>query len=229
MPVPFHFRIRAFDYNWLNSMNKDQDQHKLIDCAPGESIIYAYEEIQSPSLFDQAKKIPMQGILKSDDSEAYFYLKVHDDFILKLYPLLKESEASKESLTLKENQALPKIEAFKENQSLKKNEHNLNYPKQNIQMPDYFSATKNIGAHITVVYREEWDLSQKMGEVGNSYLFTLDSLIKVSAFNKIFYVIVVHSKELTAIRQKYGLSTKLNYHGLLVPFHITIAVQLSNL
>jgi hypothetical protein len=161
----------------------------LIDCVPGETIHYSYEEIQNPDLLDYAKEnFSLEGSIKSANSESYYYLKIDDDFIFKLFPLIK------------------------------KNNHS------NLQLPGYFSGEKKAGAHITVAYEEEWNKSMEMLEIDKIYSFELDKLIKLSVFNKIIYAIVVRAKELEELRQKYGLPIQLNYHGLLVPFHITIGV-----
>lgn len=98
-----------------------------------------------------------------------------------------------------------------------------------VQMPNYFSPPKMAGAHITVVYANEPradDMKQdiKMGKIGSDFNFSIENFIKVSAFQKSFYALTVYSPELEELRSHYDLSVKPNYYGLLVPFHITIAI-----
>lgn len=162
-----------------------------------KNLAFTYREIHCPILLEYARnKFSNQGILKSDETETYFYLKVEDDYILKLFPLLKEYKEIKE----KEN---------------------------DIKLADYFGpGPNNVGAHISVVYPEECEGDLYMQEVGQMFDFKILNLLEVAVFNKTFYALTVSSSKLELLRNKYGLSSKLSYHGLLVPFHITIAISI---
>lgn len=63
----------------------------IIECANPKEIAFSYKEISNPTLLKYAKKkLPLQGTLKQDNTGSYYYLKIHDDFIFKLFPLIKE-------------------------------------------------------------------------------------------------------------------------------------------
>ncbi len=155
-------------------------------------IAFSYHAINNSSLLQYANtQLPHQGILKYDELEQYCYLKIHDDFICKLFHFLDQD---------------------------------------NINMPNYFNAKNRVGAHISVIYPNEVEISKladnnKLTEVDQCFNFTTTDLIKVNTFEKAFIALVVSSPSLQQLRIKYGLKTKLNYRGLLVPFHITIATS----
>jgi hypothetical protein len=133
------------------------------------------------------ENIPSTGILCQ--SKAYVYLKIHDDFIHKLFPLLD----------------------FKEK-----------------QMPPYFSAAyNNVGAHISVIYTDEFQEIFTLKEVGMRVDFEILDLYKMkvkTAFkNFSAFIVWVRSQPLEHLRLQYGFPQKPVYHGVGVDFHITIA------
>lgn len=102
-------------------------------------------------------------------------------------------------------------------------------PKEKaLQIPNYFTPPKTAGAHITVAYANEEKakalqkniLSHK---VTTTFYFEVERLIKLNYLQKTYYLLIVSAPMLTELRLQHGLKDKLNYHGLWVPFHITIA------
>lgn len=162
----------------------------VIECANPQLINFAYTEIDNPVLLHYAKnKLPLTGVLKQNDIGAYYYLKIHDDFIFKLLPLIKE----------------PRLD-----------------------IPDYFSPRYNTGAHISVIYSEEMPTQKiHIHEFEQSFSFEIKDFLCISVFNKTLFALSVSSPSLEQLRLKYGLTTKLHYRGLLLPFHITIATRLN--
>jgi len=95
-----------------------------------------------------------------------------------------------------------------------------------LSIPDYFPPRYDTGAHISVIYPEEMPPEKiNMDELEQSFSFELASFLSISIFNKKFFALTVSSPALKQLRLKYNLPTKLNYRGLLVPFHITIATS----
>jgi len=98
-----------------------------------------------------------------------------------------------------------------------------------IELPTYFS-NPTIGAHISIIYPEEIkteDMQDMLKNESQASLHTFDvsQFIKISVFNKTYYVLSVLSPSLETVRKKYELPTLLNFKGLLVPFHITLAIK----
>jgi hypothetical protein len=95
-----------------------------------------------------------------------------------------------------------------------------------LQAPPYFTSECSMGAHISVIYPEElaenFLLDQKKDLI---YHFSPLDFYYIEVFNKQIAVLIVSSTELLQIRHHYGLPEKLNYKGLLVPFHITLGVN----
>jgi hypothetical protein len=160
----------------------------IIECNNPKNIAFSYKAISNPTLLEYAKnKLPLQGTLKQDDRGSYCYLKIQDDFIFELFPLIKEPDLS---------------------------------------IPDYFPPRYDTGAHISVIYSEEMPSEKiNINELGQSFTFEITGLLSISVFNKTFFALKVSSPALKKLRLKYKLPTKLNYRGLLVPFHITIATN----
>lgn len=106
--------------------------------------------------------------------------------------------------------------------------------ESNIIIPNYFSANNSIGAHISFLYPNEPNAGKITQEINSQkvkrvFSFAVLECIRVTVFDKIFFALVVSAPELEAFRLQLGLGMPLNYQGLLVPFHITIAVgDLSN-
>jgi len=74
-----------------------------------------------------------------------------------------------------------------------------------------------------VVYPEEALPGCCIAEINQAFSFELLDLVDIKVFSKRIIALTVTSTKLECLRIKYGLSKKLNYHGLLVPFHITLA------
>jgi hypothetical protein len=101
--------------------------------------------------------------------------------------------------------------------------------KEEIELPTYFS-TLSIGAHISIIYPEEIKTEGMKDNLKNEnqdslLAFDISQLIKISVFNKTYYVLSVISPSLEAVRKKHSLPSSLNFKGLLVPFHITLAIK----
>lgn len=168
----------------------------LIDTLPNSPVTFSFEILDFPDILNHAKtKLNQTGILKHEKTSSYCYLKVADEYILDLFPLLQAKIKQKELI-----------------------------------MPDYFSDEKNhMGAHISLVYPTEKNartISTHL-ESNNTFPschFTVNHLISISTMKKSFYALTVSCNALDEIRAQHGFSQKLNYYGLLVPFHITIGI-----
>lgn len=169
----------------------------LIETLKENSVEYSYEILKFPEIINFANHVlhPV-GTLAFEETSNFCYLKISDKYIFDTYHFL----------------------------------HNKNL-KIPINIPDYFTERKNrIGAHITLVYPEEPNAilikqniqSQKSL---NTFSFSVQDLLSVNVFNKTLVVLTVTCPELDQIRKVFGLPPKLNYNGLLVPFHITIATS----
>lgn len=86
--------------------------------------------------------------------------------------------------------------------------------------PPYFRESDSPGAHISVVYADEsYRLPKNLPELQKKFSFTPIRFEKVTnREGKVFYYLVVESKELEDFRTKYGLSRKLHGHE----YHITV-------
>jgi len=160
----------------------------LIECADSRKIEFTYTQLNNPELLAYAKhKLPLHGILKQDETKPYCYLKISDDFIFQLFPLLNE---------------------------------------KNIAIPEYFPPKQSGGAHISIMYQNEMEEKEirMLDELGQAFTFEILDLGVIQAFYKTFFTLIVSSPALEQLRIKYGFQNRLNFHGLLVPFHITIAM-----
>ncbi len=145
-----------------------------------------------PLLAAARTQLPLIGELLYHNSEPYCYLKIHDDFIYKLFPFIQTDQ---------------------------------------ISMPAYFHPDKFTGAHISLVYPNEANAIKitqdlKLGKIESTASFEVTGFASMTVFNKTMYALTVTSPELEKIRTQYGLSKELNYKGFLVPFHITLGIQL---
>ena len=91
--------------------------------------------------------------------------------------------------------------------------------------PPYFKKNAgDVGAHISVIMSDETP-NNNVREVGNEFRFTWGEVKSVKPDDwdevKKVYFIEVKSKQLSDLRQKYGLSRKINSTE---DFHITFAV-----
>lgn len=90
---------------------------------------------------------------------------------------------------------------------------------EGFEMPPYFRREDSAGAHITVFLVGEHIFPEI--EMGKEFQFEIKKIEIIQVPGKpAFIVIEVESKELEALREKYGLSPKV--HGT-HEFHITIA------
>ncbi|MGQ3889025.1 hypothetical protein ACQUW5_08340 [Legionella sp. CNM-1927-20] len=101
------------------------------------------------------------------------------------------------------------------------------YPLLNLPLitePNYFNP-EGIGAHISVVYPEEYELLD-IKELGCCYHFNIQQLVSAQFEHKTYYVLLVESPHLLQLRRQYKLSDYLNFKGYKISFHITIAKSL---
>lgn len=93
------------------------------------------------------------------------------------------------------------------------------------QLPDYFSESKNTGAHISVVYPGETLKIFQYNSLGQTCEFVLGSYFRAQIQNKIYFGCTIESPKLKQIRTDFGLGSQLNFKGIYVPFHFTIATK----
>lgn len=143
--------------------------------------------LHQPNLIAFAlKQIPLESVLQQTE-EGYVYLKINDQFIDSLFPLLEIKQKT---------------------------------------LPSYSSKPDNIGAHISVIYKDELTKQLKIQELGTLIDFTLKELYEANINNKTFIVLTVSSKKLKNIRKKHGFHENPVYHRISVDFHITIAISI---
>lgn len=96
---------------------------------------------------------------------------------------------------------------------------------EKLQMPDYFSEPKKSGAHISIIFPEEYSGPIQTEDVGKSITFSVSGLFEAKIFGKTYVAIEIVSPQLEVFRSNYDLKRdRINFKGFLVPFHITIAV-----
>ena len=95
------------------------------------------------------------------------------------------------------------------------------YPHADI--PNYFTPPA-IGAHISVAYPNE-KVIISASELKGQHGFCIKGLYHVRIAHKIYYVLLVSSPSLLALRKHYQLSEQLNFKGHAIDFHLTIATQ----
>ncbi len=143
-----------------------------------------FSPILENNLIDTAcLDIPNYGTLCQSDT-GYVYLKVLDDFIHTLFPL-------------------------------------VDIPGK--QMPPYFSKPTDVGAHISVIYREEYQENILVKDTGKRVCFKTEGLYRASLNTKNYIVLIIKAVELEHFRIQHGFSAKPVYQGFEVEFHITIA------
>lgn len=96
-----------------------------------------------------------------------------------------------------------------------------------VQKPNYF-AKGSAGAHITVSYPEENKIIDN-GEMNQEYNFKILKAVTAKIGAKTYYVLLVHSPALLALRHRYHLPDELNFKGYLIGFHITFGGLVSTL
>lgn len=154
-----------------------------------QNIDFAFRKLENSNLLRFANELPCHGILKQAQLVPYVYLKVDDDFIHKLLPLMNDD---------------------------------------NLLKPDDRYSKNAIGAHISVIYSGEVESEINIAEIDQPFSFSITGLFDIEVFESHVFALLVSSRELIQLRQKYGFDERLNYHGLLVPFHITIAKKSIN-
>lgn len=89
--------------------------------------------------------------------------------------------------------------------------------------PNYFGE-KSGGAHVTIIYQDEHrNISPK--DLDQQHEFNIKDLVSALIGNKTYYVLLVESPSLLALRQKYNLPDLLCFKGYSIGFHITIGVK----
>ncbi len=157
----------------------------LIELASNTHINFNLINLDNKVLLKYAKtQLITKGILQQSENPSYCYLKISDDFIYQLYPMLEETK---------------------------------------LHIPNYFNFVGAVGAHISVIYPAEFEPDLSITELGDHFSFIPDSLYCIEVFNKKMVILTIQCPELELLRRKYGFPAKLNYRGLMVPFHITIA------
>ena len=98
---------------------------------------------------------------------------------------------------------------------------------KNITKPDYF-IEKPIGAHIMVIYPEEY-IKIDAKDLGVEHCFRIKDFVAAKIYKKTYYAILLESASLLQIRKKYGLPELLSFKGHRIGFHITIGVKIYSL
>lgn len=87
----------------------------------------------------------------------------------------------------------------------------------NIRKPNY-------PAHVSLIYPDE-KIKNTTPYLARDIEFVIEKLVKIEGFDKIYYALLVSSKELQAHREYFGLSSNPKFKGIEVPFHITVAKE----
>lgn len=91
--------------------------------------------------------------------------------------------------------------------------------------PDYFTTENNyIGAHISIIYPEE-NTQLDANEANKRIEFEIVGLFCADLADTRYFAFKVNAPELIRIRQKYGLSDKMQLKGCMIESHITIATK----
>lgn len=144
-----------------------------------------YETIENPTVLEYAiRQLPHTGVL-TQHSDGFVYLKVDNDYIHVLFPMLRAHGFHK---------------------------------------PPYFRRPGAVGAHISVMYKDEIPYHKPIAEIGKVFTFTPTKLALVRVKGRTQYIILeIQSPELEELRKKYGLSPYLKNHA----FHISIAKRVT--
>lgn len=105
--------------------------------------------------------------------------------------------------------------------------YNLIKSVEKVQRPPYFSKKyNNVGAHISLFKSDEVEENElEIKEVGDEIEYTIKDMYTVNPegwddMERVWFL-NVESKELEKIRDRYGLSKKIDGHD----FHITVGVR----
>lgn len=91
-----------------------------------------------------------------------------------------------------------------------------------VKKPNYFGG-KLAGAHVSIIYADE-NVCVNEKEVGIEHSFTIKEFVAAEIGPKTYYVLLVKSPSLLALRCKYHLPDMLNFKGYSIDFHITVGV-----
>ncbi|MDB6097181.1 MAG: hypothetical protein JWM09_1459 [Francisellaceae bacterium] len=96
----------------------------------------------------------------------------------------------------------------------------------NFQLPKSFKEPPLIGAHISLIYENELKkLKTDKVIIGQKFDVKLDAFCKVTFHNKSYLIITVLSEAIAEFRKEQGLEHHLNYKGISIVPHLTIAKQ----
>jgi hypothetical protein len=87
------------------------------------------------------------------------------------------------------------------------------------KLPWHIRRHTKIGAHISVMYKDEAKRVGPIDELSKRYLFEPLRVRKIRLRSKEYLILEVSSPQLEQLRMRYGLSPKLRNHE----FHITLA------
>lgn len=146
-------------------------------------------KLNLPELLQTAADLPLSGkLMKSHNNLVY--LDVDDDYVHRLFPLLKDG--------LPENTAA-------------------------IKKPDYFGK-ESAGAHVSVIYPEENKVIQ-LKDLNQVHHFKIKEFVAADIGAKKYFVLLVESESLLALRRKHGLSDLLCFKGYGIEFHVTVGTR----
>lgn len=94
-----------------------------------------------------------------------------------------------------------------------------------IQKPDYFGKG-GAGAHISIIYPLENAQSLSKAELNQQHEFKIIKAVSALLGTKRYYVLLVKSDSLIALRNKHGLEDKLLFKNYWIDLHITIGTSL---
>jgi hypothetical protein len=88
-----------------------------------------------------------------------------------------------------------------------------------------------MGAHVSIVYPEEAKKEEirndlALGKLDLLHHFEIHKFASIKLNKKTYFALSIHSETLTNLRIRYSLLPLLNFRRTLVPFHITLAVQI---
>lgn len=141
------------------------------------------EKLNMPDLIHAATHFSLNGKLAISENKLV-YLDIDNDYVHRLFPLLKNSR---------------------------------------IKKPNYFGK-KSAGAHITVIYPQEYKKLDK-NDLACKHDFIIKDLVAAQIELKKYYVLMVEAPSLLKLRRKYALSDMLDFKGYAIGFHITIGVE----
>jgi hypothetical protein len=92
-----------------------------------------------------------------------------------------------------------------------------------IKKPDYFGKG-SAGAHVSVIYPEENKVIQ-LKDLNQVHHFKIKEFVAADIGAKKYFVLLVESESLLALRRKYGLSDLLCFKGYGIGFHVTVGTK----